>query len=95
VYRSLRERFGDEVEVQVIDPRNVALLLMLVRDFWTYRVGARAALATLVGLPKQGVIVNGRLVDRSEHPDALRVTAIVDEVVRGRATPRRSLAARA
>ena len=93
VYRALKERFGDAVEVQVIDPRNVGLALMLLRDFWTFRVGLRTALATLFGLPKQGVIVNGRLVDRTDHPDPGRITLVVGEVVRGRAAPRSLTAA--
>jgi hypothetical protein len=83
VYRTIRERCGDAVEVQVVDPRNIALIPFLVRDFWTFRVGIRSALATLVGLPKQGVIVNGRLVDRTAHPDSERICGIVDEAARG------------
>ena len=82
VYRAIKDRFGEAVELQVIDPRNAGLLLMLVRDFRAFRVGARTALGTLFGLPKQGVIVNGRLVDRSEHPDAERIVRAVDEAVR-------------
>lgn len=83
VYRAVRERFGEEVELQVIDPRNVGLMLMLLRDFRAFRVGMRAALATLFRLPKQGIVVNGRLVDRSDHPDPERIAALVDQVVRG------------
>jgi hypothetical protein len=83
VYRAVRERFGDQVEVQIIDPRNLGLLLMLLRDFRTFRVGLRAALATLAALPKQGVVLNGRLVDKSEYPDPDRIVALVDEAVRG------------
>jgi hypothetical protein len=80
VYRAIRSRFGDAVELQVIDPRNASLLFMLVRDFRAFGVGLRAALATLFGLPKQGVIVNGRLVDRTAQPDVERIVALVDEL---------------
>ena len=83
VYRAVRERFGHEVDLQIIDPRNFGLMLMLLRDFRAFRVGVRAALATLFALPKQGIVVNGRLVDKTERPDADRVVALVDEVVRG------------
>ena len=89
VYRTVRNRFGDQVDLQVIDPRNPGLLLMLLRDFRAFRVGLRTALGTLFRLPKQGVLVNGRLVDRSTHPDPEEVAAAVDEVVRGgRVRPR-------
>jgi hypothetical protein len=83
VYRAIRERFGDEVDLQVIDPRNAGLMLMLMRDFRTFRVGVRTALATLFGLPKQGIVVNGQLVDRSDRPDPDRITAAVDDAMRG------------
>jgi hypothetical protein len=77
VYRAIRERFGDAVDVQVIDPRNVALIFLLVRDFVAFRVGLRSALSTLARLPKQGVIVNGRLLDRTDRPDPERIVAAV------------------
>jgi hypothetical protein len=77
VYRALRDRFGGSVDVQVIDPRNVSLLLLLVRDFWAFRVGLGTALSTLFRLPKQGVVINGVLVDRSARPDPDRVADIV------------------
>jgi len=80
VYRSLRERFGNTVEIQVVDPRNASLIFLLITDFVKFRVGLRSALRTLFGLPKQGVIVNGRLVDRTDHPDPERIVAAVDGV---------------
>ena len=83
VYRWLREQFGDAAEIQVVDPRNAALLFLLVRDFWTFRVGLGSALGTLFRLPKQAVVVNGRLADRTDHPDPRRIAQIVDEQVRG------------
>jgi hypothetical protein len=83
VYRAIRDRFGDAVELQVVDPRNVSLIFLLFRDFWVFRVGLRSALATLFGLPKQGIIVNGALVDRTEHPDPERITRVVEERTRG------------
>ena len=92
VYRALRSRFGDAVDLQVVDPRNASLFFLLLRDFRAYRVAPRSALATLFGLPKQGVIVNGALVDRTTHPNAERIVAIVEEVARG-ARPRAPTAA--
>lgn len=83
VYRAVRDRFGDEVDLQVIDPRNVGLLIMLLRDFRLFRLGLRTALATLFRLPKQGIVVNGMLVDRSDRPDPERIAALVGEAVRG------------
>lgn len=92
VYRAIRERFRDTVELQVVDPRNPSLIFLLMRDFWVYRTGLRTAISTLARLPKQGVIVNGRLVDRSEEPDPARV---LDALSAGRADRHRATAHRA
>lgn len=86
VYRALRERFGDRAELQVVDPRNAGLFFLLLRDFHRFGVGLGAALGTLLRLPKQAVIVNGRLVDRAERPDPARAVAAVDEALGGRAS---------
>ncbi len=82
VYRGLKEQFGDAVEIQVVDPRNAALLFLLLRDSWTFRVGLGAALAMLFRIPKQAVVVNGRLADRTDDPDPRRIAQIVDAQMR-------------
>jgi hypothetical protein len=79
VYRELRERFGDRVELQILDPRNASLLFFLLRDFRRFRVGWGPAVRTLVRLPKQAVVVNGALEDVSEHPDPAHIAALVAE----------------
>lgn len=80
VYRMLREQFGDAITIDVIDPRNAFLLPILAQEFWSHGVGVRAALRTLSGLPKQAVIVNGRVIDATDHPDPRRVVAAVAEL---------------
>ena len=52
--RTLRERFGDAIELQVVDPRNAFLIFLLLRDFWAFRVGLVEALKTIGGLPDPG-----------------------------------------
>ena len=79
--RALRERFGDAIELQVVDPRNPALFFLLLRDFWAFRVGLAGALKTIGGLPVQAVVVNGRLVARGEWPDPLEVVEILEEKI--------------
>lgn len=81
VYRLLKERFGDEVEVQIIDPRNFGLLLLLLRDIRNHRVGLRDAFSTLARVGTHAVVVNGRLVDRSDRPDPEAVAAHVAALV--------------
>lgn len=81
-YRTLRTRFGEAVEVQVVDPRNLfSLVFLLIRDFWSFRVGVAEALKTLGRLPVQAVVINGRLVARGEWPDPMEVVGILDEAI--------------
>ncbi len=79
--RALRERFGDTIELQVVDPRNSFLVFMLLRDFWAFRVGLVEALKTISRIPIQAVVVNGRLVSRGEWPDPLEVVQILEEAI--------------
>jgi hypothetical protein len=81
--RTLRERFGDAIELQVLDPRNPALMFLLLRDFWAFRVGLVEALKTIGRLPVQAVVVNGRLVARGEWPDPSEVVEILEQAMSG------------
>ena len=79
LYRALRERCGDAIELQVVDPRNLlSMIFLLARDFRAFRIGFREALATLARLPVQGVVVNGQLVARGEWPDPGSVLRVLD-----------------
>jgi hypothetical protein len=76
LYLELKRRFGDRIDVNVVDPRNVGTLLgLLIRDFRAHRPGWRQALGTLLGYSVTSVIVNGRLIARGTWPEA-------DDVVR-------------
>jgi len=76
LYRALRERYGDAVEIRVVDPRNlVSLLPTLMTDFRRYGVGLVDALRTLFGISVETVIVNGRIVSRGAWPEPERVWA--------------------
>ena len=75
LYQELRARFGDDVDVTVIDPRNFGTLFGLVaRDVRAHGVSFRTALRTLFGYSVTSVIVNGRLIAKGRWPTA-------DEVV--------------
>jgi hypothetical protein len=78
LYRMLRYRFQKAIDIQIVDPRNVALPFVLVGEFFAHGVGFREALRTLFRLPPQAVVVNGRIVDTSGAPD---IPAVVAQVV--------------
>lgn len=79
LYRSLRDRLGDSAEIEVVDPRNVSLLFLLVRDFWRFRVGPLDAIRTLARIPVQAVVANGRIVARGEWPEADSIVALLED----------------
>jgi hypothetical protein len=82
LYRTIRNHYGDSVELLVIDPRNqVVLFFCLARDFFRYRVGFPQALRTLRGLSIVTVIVNGRLFARETWPDPEALSAHVDDLM--------------
>lgn len=69
LYREARRRFGADVEIHVVDPRNlVSLLPILVREFRRHRVSFGDALRTLFGLRVNAVVLNGRLVGSEKAP---------------------------
>ncbi|MEQ1856528.1 MAG: hypothetical protein ABL963_08660 [Longimicrobiales bacterium] len=82
LYRALKTRYRDTIDIDVVDPRNaVALGLLLFRDFRRHRVGFRDAVRTLARVPVQAMIVNGRLVARGAWPDTEEVIRLVDTLV--------------
>ena len=84
LYRMLRYRFQKTIDLQIIDPRNVTLPIVLVGEFFAHRVGFREALRTLFQMPPHAVLVNGRIVDASSAPDIPAVVALVASVLEGR-----------
>ncbi|MBI4520290.1 MAG: hypothetical protein HY701_05605 [Gemmatimonadetes bacterium] len=81
LYRAVQERYGDAVEREIVDPRNLlALAGRLLSDFLRYRVGLRAAVRTLAGLSATCVIINGRLFARGEWPTPHRLIAHLDQI---------------
>lgn len=69
LYRALRERYGEGVEIRVLDPRNLlALGALVVREARRHGVPLRSWVGTLLGLSVNMVIVNGRVVARNRWP---------------------------
>lgn len=83
LYRHVQERYGDEVEHEIIDPRNLlAVVGRLFTDFRRYRVSLPDAARTVTGISTTCVIVNGRLFARGEWPDASRLMTHLDQLCR-------------
>ena len=85
--RTLRETFGDAIELQVVDPRNAFLIFLLLRDFWAFRVGIVESFKTISTITIQSVVVNGRLVSRGEWPDPSDVVQVLADDVASQHSP--------
>jgi hypothetical protein len=75
LYRIIRERYGDEVELEVVDPRNQLYLIpRLVKDVFRYRVPFTEGLKTLFSFSIPSIVINGRLafVKDMPAPEALK-----------------------
>lgn len=69
LYRALRRRYGDDVEVRIVDPRNLlALVPTVLRDARAHGASLAEALAQLLRLSVNSVVVNGRIVARNRWP---------------------------
>jgi len=71
LYAALRREFGDQVEIDVVDPRNgLYLIPALIRDYRRYRPPLRVFLKTLFfGIGPTTVIVNGAALLIGELPE--------------------------
>ena len=79
LYMSLRREFGDEVEVDVVDPRNeVYLIPRLIRDYKRFKPPLGAFLKTLFfGISPCSVIINGTQRYGSDLPEQQDLVAEV------------------
>jgi hypothetical protein len=70
LYREIRRTYGDSVEINVLDPRNlISMLPLLICDFRNHGVALADAIRTLRALPVSGVIVNGRVIASGRWPE--------------------------
>jgi hypothetical protein len=70
LYMALRHQFGDQVEIDVVDPRNeIYLIPRLFSDYRRHTTSLRTFLKTLFfGIAPGKVIINGRVRNGKELP---------------------------
>ena len=70
LYLALREKFGENVEIDVVDPRNeIYLIPVLLGDYRRYHPPLGVFLKTLfLGISPSSVIVNGRSIHVGDLP---------------------------
>ena len=80
LYRDLRTRYGDALEITVVDPRNlISVLALLVRDTRAHGISILSALGTLFRIKLNTVVVNGRLITRGQWPEPAEVYAALGD----------------
>ena len=80
LYRDLRSRYGDEVEIHVVDPRNLfTIFALILRDARAHSLSIWRALRTLFRIPVTGVVVNGQLLTRGRWPEFLEVKEVLGD----------------
>jgi hypothetical protein len=81
IYRALRERFGDQIEIQVIDPRNaISWFPLVLTDMWRFQRGWRRCAWSLARLKTSGIVINGELVFNT-LPSPSAVVSAVEQVM--------------
>ena len=80
LYRTLRERFGDELELTVLDPRNIiAFIPLVIRDARRFGVSMREMIQAMAATSNSTGVLDGRLVYQGGCPSADEVIAVVEE----------------
>jgi hypothetical protein len=81
VYRAVRQAFGEEVAITVVDPRNqISLVPLVLRDAIRYRVPALTALRAVLAAGVSTGIFDGQLLFGGTVPPPAEVI----EQIRGR-----------
>ena len=81
LYRALKERFADQIDLDVVDPRNAPYLIpALVADYRRYSPSLRAFLKTLfLGITPASIIINGVARYKNDLPSVETLIADVSE----------------
>lgn len=80
LYRTLKQRFGDRLELTVLDPRNVyAFIPLVVRDAARFGVPMREAFKALMATSNSTAVLDGRLVYQGGSPSIDEVITMVEE----------------
>lgn len=78
LYRALRQAFGNQLEITVLDPRNViAFVPLVIRDAIRYRVPLGSALRAVSGTSFATGVLDGRLVYSGVAPSPAEILRLV------------------
>jgi hypothetical protein len=85
IYRYLAHKFGDSIELEIIDPRNsISFFALLLREKRVRKLGWDSFIHTaLNGQSKQSIIINGQLFSKGELPSLQDIVARIEDIKQG------------
>lgn len=93
LYRAVKARYGDRVDVRIVDPRNLlSLVPTLLADARRHGASLVSALGSLLRLSVNTVVVNGRVVARNRWPEPRELFEVLDAAIPGAADTERDAA---
>jgi hypothetical protein len=85
IYRHLANKFGDSIELEIIDPRNsISFFALLLREKRVRKISWRSFIHTvLYGQSKQSIIINGQLFSKGVLPSIQDIEARIEDIKQG------------
>jgi hypothetical protein len=85
IYRYLYQNYADDLEIEVMDPRNsISFFVTLLREKRIRRGSWRSFIKTAVyGLSKQSIIINGQLFSKGTLPSIEEIEKKINHLKQG------------
>lgn len=79
IYRAVRSRFGDDVAITIVDPRNlVSFLPLVIRDAFRHQVPFFTALRAMVSTSLSTAVLDGQLLYSGRIPSAAEALDLIE-----------------
>lgn len=80
IYRAVRQRFGHDIEITIVDPRNlVSFLPLVVRDAFRYDVPVLTALRSMGSTSLSSAVFDGQVLYEGRIPAPEEVLDLITE----------------
>lgn len=82
LYQTLKNEYGDSIDMDIVDPRNQGYLFpRLLKDIFRYRVSFRQGLRTIFALRSPAIICNGQLIMSGKKQLSIQVLDRVRQII--------------
>lgn len=78
IYRAVRARFGDQVAITIVDPRNyISFLPLVARDAYRHSVPVLTALRAMFSTSLSTAVLDGQVLYSGRIPSAEEAVALI------------------